>query len=68
MDSTELPVGLGEPATTVIAPAIANAIFAATGVRVTHIPITPNAVLAALAKPANLDAGESQLSFRAWWV
>jgi CO/xanthine dehydrogenase Mo-binding subunit len=48
--STEVPVGLGEPATTVIAPAIANAIFAATGARVTHIPITPAAVLAAMAK------------------
>jgi CO/xanthine dehydrogenase Mo-binding subunit len=51
VDSTEVPVGLGEPATTVIAPAIANAIFAATGARVTHIPITPAAVLAAIAKP-----------------
>ena len=50
IDSAEVPVGLGEPATTVIAPAIANAIFAATGARVTHIPITPQAVLAALAK------------------
>jgi isoquinoline 1-oxidoreductase beta subunit len=48
VDSVEVPVGLGEPATTVIAPAIANAIFAATGARVTHIPITPAAVLAAL--------------------
>jgi isoquinoline 1-oxidoreductase subunit beta len=48
--SIEVPVGLGEPATTVIAPAIANAIFAATGARVTHIPITPAAVLAAMAK------------------
>ena len=52
VDSTEVAVGLGEPATTVIAPAIANAIFAATGARVTHIPITPAAVLAALAEPA----------------
>ncbi len=49
VDSTEVPVGLGEPATTVIAPAIANAIFAATGARVTHLPITPAAVLAAMA-------------------
>ena len=48
VDSVEVPVGLGEPATTVIAPAIANAIFAATGARVTHIPITSAAVLAAL--------------------
>ena len=54
VESTEVPVGLGEPATTVIAPAIANAIFAATGGRVTHIPITPAAVLAAIAKPTTL--------------
>jgi len=52
VDSAEVPVGLGEPATTVVAPAIGNAIFAATGGRVTHIPITPQAVLAAAAAPA----------------
>jgi CO/xanthine dehydrogenase Mo-binding subunit len=49
VDCAEVPVGLGEPATTVIAPAIANAIFAATGGRVTHLPITAQAVLAAVA-------------------
>ena len=49
VNSAEVPVGLGEPATTVVAPAIANAIFAATGGRVTHIPITPQAVIAAIA-------------------
>lgn len=31
MPSTETPVGVGEPTTSVIAPAIGNAIFAATG-------------------------------------
>jgi isoquinoline 1-oxidoreductase subunit beta len=48
MPSDEAPVGLGEPATTVVAPAIGNAIFAASGARVRHLPIRPDAVLRAL--------------------
>ena len=50
VESKEAPVGLGEPATTVIAPAIGNAIFAAIGVRLRHLPIRPPAVLHALAQ------------------
>jgi isoquinoline 1-oxidoreductase beta subunit len=48
--SAEVPVGLGEPCTTVVAPAIGNAIFAAVGARVRHLPIRPAAVLEALGK------------------
>ena len=46
-------VGLGEPATTVVGPAIGNAIFAAVGVRLRHIPIRPSDVLAALKQAAS---------------
>ena len=50
IDSEEAPVGLGEPATTVVGPAIGNAIFAAVGARLRHLPIRPAAVLQALAR------------------
>jgi nicotinate dehydrogenase subunit B len=45
---SEKLVGAGEAATTVIAPAIANAIFAQTGKRLRRVPFTPDVVLAAL--------------------
>lgn len=40
--------GVGEPATVGIAPAIANAIYDAIGVRITTLPITPEKIFAAL--------------------
>jgi CO/xanthine dehydrogenase Mo-binding subunit len=52
MDSDQPPVGLGEPATTVVGPAIGNAIFAATGARLRHLPIRAPDVVQALRTPA----------------
>ena len=42
------PTGVGEPALTVIAPALGNAIFNACGARVRALPITEAAVKAAM--------------------
>jgi len=42
------PTGVGEPAVTVVAPAIGNAIFNACGARVRALPITAEAVKAAM--------------------
>jgi isoquinoline 1-oxidoreductase beta subunit len=39
LDSTEAPGGAGEPSTAVVAPAVCNAIFAATGRRLRDLPI-----------------------------
>ena len=39
VQSTEPPTGIGEPPTAISAPALANAVFAATGVRVRTLPI-----------------------------
>ena len=43
--------GLGEPATIPTAPAIANAIYHATGIRVSHAPVTPARMLQLLTRP-----------------
>jgi nicotinate dehydrogenase subunit B len=48
----DLPaLGAGEPASITTAPAVANAIFDATGARLRQVPFTPARVLAALAQP-----------------
>jgi isoquinoline 1-oxidoreductase len=44
----EHATGVGEPTVTVVAPAIANAIFNAVGARVRSLPITAEAVKAAM--------------------
>ncbi|MDE1150221.1 MAG: xanthine dehydrogenase family protein molybdopterin-binding subunit [Azospirillaceae bacterium] len=41
MPTAEAPGGIGEPGTTTVQPAVANAIYAATGVQLTRMPIDP---------------------------
>lgn len=45
--SKEKPGGIGEPATALVVPAIANAVAAATGKRVRKLPLSPEAIRAA---------------------
>jgi xanthine dehydrogenase molybdenum-binding subunit len=48
--------GIGEPGCVPTAPAIANAVYDAIGVRITDLPITPERVLAAIKKQKGGDA------------
>jgi len=43
------PTGAGQMSTPLIAPAVSNAVFALTGVRLRHTPFTPERVKKALA-------------------
>jgi isoquinoline 1-oxidoreductase beta subunit len=52
IESSHHPSGVGEPSSTVVAPAVANAIYNAVGVRVRHMPITAEAILEGFKKKA----------------
>jgi len=53
--SNDPPGGVGEPGVPPTAPAVANALFAASGARVRSLPLTPEKVLAARGKGKNLS-------------
>ncbi len=50
IDSSEPPGGVGEPGVPPIAPAVANALFAASGARMRSLPMTPDKIKAAINK------------------
>jgi isoquinoline 1-oxidoreductase beta subunit len=52
VQSTEFPTGVGEPGVTTIAPALSNAVFAATGARVRSLPFLPERVMEAIRQKA----------------
>jgi isoquinoline 1-oxidoreductase beta subunit len=64
VDSDYQSVGLGEPATTVVGPAIGNAIFQAVGVRMRDLPIRATGLkdaLASLEKKSQADSDANKV-------
>jgi len=49
--SEEQPTGVGEPGVPPVAPAVANAVFAVTGMRMRQLPMTPDIISGAAKKP-----------------
>jgi xanthine dehydrogenase molybdenum-binding subunit len=47
--------GIGEPGCVPTAPAVANAVYDAVGVRIKDLPVTPEKVLAAIREKKGLD-------------
>jgi isoquinoline 1-oxidoreductase beta subunit len=48
IESQDRPGGIGEPGVPPVAPAVANAVFHATGLRLRSLPMNPHMVLKAL--------------------
>jgi nicotinate dehydrogenase subunit B len=54
-------MGAGETAITIVAAAVGNAIFDATGVRLREVPFTPERVKAALAQAPRNQTAQAQV-------
>jgi isoquinoline 1-oxidoreductase beta subunit len=63
VDSTEPPGGLGEVGTAIAAPALGNAIFAATGVRLRSLPVDKHPLIANGAALKSVTAGMPPVEF-----
>lgn len=55
LENSNYPSGAGEPATSIVAPAICNAIFAASNVRLRELPITRERFASAIAQTNSGD-------------